>query len=487
MSNEKTNLPKQILQYGIFSSITKSVPFLILPIITRRFSTEDIGLVDAVELQAALIAVVIELSLSSAIARFYFEAKKNGDLKEFLSTILLTILIVGSGGVMLTWTFSSSISLLLLDSPAMYGYILYGAVFGFLIPILGCSDIILRMEREVLKFNLANLIQALTYTGVIFWLVIKKSSNIEGLLIAMMFMYIAKLVLHGWWLRSKFGIQYSSKYLKKGLSYSLPLMPAVGISILNRQVDRMMIIHFYGLLALGIYAVAAKFILFIQLVAQAFRLAWEPYAISLIDSQDRDRVYKRSMNKYAWMMTLVGLSLVFVSPELMTIIAPKNYNEGLVIIPWVVGALIFHTSASITNIGVLISKKTYKNSIVTILGFGTNLVLTYFLLPNFGLQGAALGSFIASGIFTIGLCLQSYKEVDLRFDHSKLWGAILCYCLFSVVFISILNYVSHYYLGILMRALSLGALVLVLNLMFGLSEELRRAKKSSLEFLKKRV
>jgi O-antigen/teichoic acid export membrane protein len=147
-----------------------------------------------------------------------------------------------------------------------------------------------------------------------------------------------------------------------------------------------------------------------------FQLAWLTIALGHINQPSRNSYFRSSLIAYLAVMTTIGLVLIAYSRELLTLLTTSEYASGYVVMPWLVGAQIFYGAANITNIGVMISKKTGGNSVAAAVGTAVNISLGLILVANYGIWGAAVGSFIAAVSFTSLLLWFSLRRVNIPFD-----------------------------------------------------------------------
>ena len=155
-----------------------------------------------------------------------------------------------------------------------------------------------------------------------------------------------------------------------------------------------------------------------------------PISIAMIDTEDRTHrasFYRRALNYYCACMFVAALMFTACSKELIGLLAPNDYLSGYVVVPWLAGAQVLQGSASITNLGMLISKRTFGNSVAAWAGAVANIIVCLALIPALGFQGAAFGAFVAAGIFTGLLWRYSAREANLRFDTKAICATVGCF------------------------------------------------------------
>jgi O-antigen/teichoic acid export membrane protein len=204
--------------------------------------------------------------------------------------------------------------------------------------------------------------------------------------------------------------------LRQALGFSAPMLPGRLGGWLNAQTDRLLLLLFLGLPGVALFGVTARIASVVQFLLLVFRQGWQPYAMMLLDDSGRNDVYCRMLNYYAALFASLGLALTAVSPELFALLVPEDYRGGYVVLPWLVGAAIFHHSASLTNLGVLVSARTGVVSVASAIGLIGNVVIASAMIPSFGIAGAAIGAFVSELAFTTILWRASVARSDVRFD-----------------------------------------------------------------------
>ncbi|MEQ8578074.1 MAG: oligosaccharide flippase family protein [Balneola sp.] len=429
------SLGKDIIAYGVMSGISKSVNLVLLPVLTRQFSTSEYGIIDVISILTSLLSLIIALSLESAVMRFWFESKKKDELSKLISSSLIFVLGTGILIIFLIYLFSGTISVLLLDSSENWIYVFLGACSALFMALKNIPLVALRMQRRIIGYNSVNLIQSLLYVGLALLLIFKFQQGLISVFIALAISHAIAFIIGLLMNRRLIKAEFSLSFLKPSLKYSLPMFPAVFVTWLNQQADRFLLLLFLGLGAVGIFGASAKIVMIIALLVTIFRQAWTPLSINALDKEEteRNQFYEKVFKLYFIGMFTIGIIIVLFSRPLLDLLVPVEYHTGYVIIPWLIGAMVLHGSASITNLGTVISKKTGANSIAAWTGAFTNICLGLLLIPKFGIAGAAIGSFIAELFFTLILWKKSIQLTSVYFSIPTFIIVVLLYINLSLV------------------------------------------------------
>jgi len=456
-------LNKDIISYGFVTAIAKGIQFLMLPILTRLFSPSEYGIIDLLSTVMGLFTILMSLSLESAIARMWHEAEGQEQRKKLLTSVMIFIAAFGTLIFLIVWTISYLLPRSITGLHDLETILPLAVGTALLLSISSAPQMALRMERRIFRFGILQI--ANTALGIAFALamIIYLGMGLLGLFLGY---FIAAALVFGlsiYWTRDYLQRQISRPDLKNCLNFSLPMVPAVFLSWADGQVDRVVLLLMLGLGVVGVYGAAAKIVMLIAVLVGVFRLAWLPIALSRINDPSRNSYFRSSLIGYLTVFTCLGLILVAYSRELLTLLTTSEYASGYVVIPWLVGAQIYYGSASITNLGTLISMKTGVNSVAAAIATVANIALSIALVAFFGIWGAAIGSFVAAVIFTSLLWWLSLRQVDISFDVPHALGLGLLYVVTSAGLIWIYQYSAD---GSLIARTVLLAVALILVLIF---------------------
>jgi O-antigen/teichoic acid export membrane protein len=214
----------------------------------------------------------------------------------------------------------------------------------------------------------------------------------------------------------------------------------------------------------GIFGVAVRIGAVFNFLLTVFRQGWIPYRMFLINAPkvERDRFYRLVLSYYACGFLSLGLFFTAISPEILRVLVPVEYQQAYVIIPWIVGATILHASGTITTMGILISEKTYAASIAAWGGAVLNILLAVVLIPAFGIKGAAIGTFVAELVFTSMLWYFTVRYTKILFDRKPMIVVLICYVLTANVLLWLTENIEPLYISLTCRIAVVGiAIVLI--------------------------
>jgi O-antigen/teichoic acid export membrane protein len=144
----------------------------------------------------------------------------------------------------------------------------------------------------------------------------------------------------------------------------------------------------------------------ISVLIEALNNVWNPWMFRKLD-QDDTKTLRKAYSIYAFAFSAVTIVVAAVSPEVVKIVAPRDYWDGINFVLWVVfSAYMIFIYQLYVNIE-FYEMKTYLISIGTVMAAAINIVLNLLFLKRFGYGFAAVStliSYVALAIFHMIVC-----------------------------------------------------------------------------------
>lgn len=234
--------------------------------------------------------------------------------------------------------------------------------------------------------------------------------------------------------------------LRKALSFGLPFIPAGLGFVINETLDRFFLGNYlpqatineiYGgnLVAddiVGIYSACYKVSVFMLLLVQMFRMAWQPFFLREADDPEAPAIYRdvfRYFNLVAGVCFLVvGLfvqQIVQIKiPFLDAYLVGKDYWMGLHIVPVLLGAYWFHGWYMNFSAGIFIKEKTKVLPVIMLIGAGLTIAGNLLLIPYFGMIGSASATLVSYAAMALLLYRQSTKIYKVDYQLVRAFGMV---------------------------------------------------------------
>lgn len=178
------------------------------------------------------------------------------------------------------------------------------------------------------------------------------------------------------------------EYWKYALLFNLPLLPHYLSGQILSQSDRVMIKQFVGYSSVAMYSVAYNVGMLMNIFVTAINGSYTPWFYQNIKEGRRKDIYRTSSVLSILMSILVGILMIF-GPEVIYIVAPKEYASSAYVIPPVAASVFF---MFIYNLFANVEFYYEENKFVmygSIIAAFMNLLLNYIFLPRYGYVAAA--------------------------------------------------------------------------------------------------
>jgi O-antigen/teichoic acid export membrane protein len=187
------------------------------------------------------------------------------------------------------------------------------------------------------------------------------------------------------------------------LKVSIPLMFAQSVQFIMAWTDKLMIGNMIGSEEVGIYFTAFKLSMFASIALMAINSIASPKFAELYGKKDFDGLKKvaHQSSKIIFLATLPLVLVFFVFPEFLLGLFGEEFKVGVKAFVFLsFGKLISSFSGSVGNILQMTGKQVIFMNVLFV-GAIVNVLLNFFLIPKFGINGAALASMISLSMWNL--------------------------------------------------------------------------------------
>jgi O-antigen/teichoic acid export membrane protein len=443
--------------YYLLGLIGSRAPFfLLIPILSFYFNKSQVGKIDLILVTVTLLIPLISLQLGEATFRF---------LKQFItsrSKIISTALI----GLALNSLIFVIVSYLVFIWFGFEEIIWFAIIFisSFLVNNL---LLVYRGLNNIKSYALLGVLSGSISLILIFSLLRLDTSILEisfffgiGHLIAIVVSLFESSVL-----KNISFLKFNKKLLYSLLLYSLPLIPNA-ISWWFTDLGNRYVIKFaLGEEALGIFAVAARYIVMIAFINNFFLLLWQD---DYLEEKTSEMGLKSNFDQYIKIQLSIIIFVISISYYLIKLGAGEEFIDSYKYVGPIGLSLFFSSLSAYAGVEYLKTKKTKLLFFSTLKGALANTILAIVLVNFIGLYGIVLSSIIGF-LFTFYLRLKGSIKLRNFFDSIKkqlsigflimlfvyliqLFGSPLIIILtFIIVFIGLLNWNKKFILNIITK------------------------------------
>lgn len=466
---------KQSSHYFSGNALAFIAHFISFPILTRALSTGDYGTMNLLMVTLTLSTAIGKLGLQHSAIRFYSESKEKdvNQLSKYYSTLFFSPILFGIV-IALIAVVSFKMKFIperFVDSSMLSLFVLV----SMLVPIRGTLETsmqFLRAEQNTKLFNYFSV--ALRY-GILcltifflFYIVKGLYGFFFGMLLANA---IGLIVIYSIIRNSnKLHIKYfSTFFLKECLLFGLPMVfVEIGHTLLSIG-DRYLIQYFIGSTALGIYSAGYNLSTYVsEMLVTPFNAASTPLYLSIWSEQGKEatKIFLTSSLRYLLLILIpVGFGFAGVSANLISLLASDKYAEAQIIIPWVVSGIVIYGMRIVLDAPIYIYKKTFSILILMIISCSLNMVLNFFMIPVYGIKGAAIATLISNTVHVGMIVFISFRLLRYKIDfyHISIYIISSALMYLTVNQISIENNLLSLFVKIIVGIFAYSILVLVLD------------------------
>ena len=444
-------LAGQTIWYGLSSIFGRFLNYLLTPLLTTIFFTDEYGVISLLFGYAAFLNILFTYGMETSYFRFSsLEPEKKvystASSSLWITTILFTLLLL--------WCREPLAAFIdIADHPE---YITWTILIVALDTLAVMPFAKLRYEGRPRKFAFIKILNILINIGLIlFFLIFCKNAHASspgsfwGRLydpsIGLGYVFIANLIASGitLLLLSKELFQFRFKlftpFWRKMLIYSWPLVIVGFGGIVNERIDLFMIQQLYpgtdaaAKSAVGIYSANYKLAVIIVLFIQAFRMGAEPFFFKQSSSENAPRTYARVMKFFviACCFCFLGVTLFLDIWKYFMGTAHPEYYTGLKVVPLLMTAKIFLGIYYNLSIWYKIKERNLTGAWITIAGAAITVAFNWIFIPILGYMACAIATILCYGF----MMAVSYSLGQKHYPIPYAWKKILAYiCICLILF-----------------------------------------------------
>ena len=388
-------IARHSLVYIVGSALSVVGGMLMVPVYTHSLSTSAYGVLDTILRFVTMCMGVAFLGIRQAYVRLYFDMRTKAGSRTLTSTVVLANLAVAVLVLLLLLIASvagrnlGAGDLTVPRSVGLAVWIAFEATY-----MIGLSHLLVRMRSRL--FVIVQLSRLLLLILVMVTLLRVFHFGLNGALLGNLTVAVSSgLVTAAVLLRSA-GLHPSGEHFRELVTFGLPYIPAVVFFYVIGNADRLALIHFGAVASLGLLALAAKIgEMAVMVFSGPVDNVWSPYALSVHAEADGPKRIGAAYTKFVAVYVLLALGASLAAPIGVSLLAKPDYEFAARLVPIIALAWVFNVLTTLSDIGVLISKKTWIKPLASGLVALIAVCLQFVLTPRFGVIGAATGTALA--------------------------------------------------------------------------------------------
>ena len=394
------SLSKSVAWYGLGNVFIRSVSFILLPFYSNLISTSEFGNYALLMSVYAIISVLYQFGMYGSLNKFYIEEASKEKKKIIFSTLFNFIILIGVFFTIILCFSAKDITKVIFESTE-YSSLMVLVFIALFIETMCFYILLLLKTKELSK-------QAVFYSGagailnlvfnIIFVFILRLS--VAGIILAqllsasVLFFIMIKVI------SEDYVLKIDTLIIKSLLKFAYPLLFAGFLSAAVDVADRFILNYFLGTSEVGIYSLAYRIAMVMNVFVISFRTAWNPYSLNLFYSKDYKSTYGTTLSKLVAISCIILLTVSLFSKYLFEInisgfhLFNPLYKEGIIILPLVLTGYIFSGISSFYSVYPNISNKSYHFLISDLIAFVSNIIVNIIFIPKYGIIGAAFATAI---------------------------------------------------------------------------------------------
>lgn len=414
--------------YSAAPVLRQAISVGMTPLYTAWLGAAGVGIKENADLWAIALQQILGQNVLAALVRFYYDRKDERERAAVVSstTLLVTLAAVavcGLGLLVVPWL-----------TPLLFGQ-------GGAVPA-GELERVCTLTLLLVPFQLATMsgnyyLFALKRSGVFTLVQTAKLLFEVGLNVLLMGVYglgvtgfllsmlagevVTSLGLAGWML-VRVKPRLDRALLRPILAYAAPLVPVGLLQLLLHQADRRILLELAGQEAAGIYGFGYRIAFLVtSLVLGPFIVTWQPWIFGIEDPNERARLVSR-VGTYA-VLAIAGASIgvvLFGRQAALILAGDPAFHASYRVIPFLAAAYVFWALYNVSQTPLFLAKRTRPLLVVNLVAVGMSVGLNLFLVPRFGILGAAVTTLLTFLVLAALGMTASARIAGVRFELGRL-------------------------------------------------------------------
>lgn len=391
LGQQMKRLARHSAIYGIGGLVSRILATVLLPLYTHFLSPRAYGQVEIVTAATAVLAIVLQLGIANAFFRFYFDTKEPARRLTVVRTSFWFVMTTSTAFLVLGVVFAAPVShwIGLGHYPTL---VRAGAVGLWAQTNYQQLTNLFRAEERSTAYAIASVANVLITVAAMVVFVAVFHWGAVGLVVGNFTGTLAVYVALVAYRSEQLGLEFDWSLYRKMEHFGLPLVPsALALWAIN-FVDRQFLVWFKDAAEVGVYSAAIKIASVITFVMIAFRTAWPAFAYSIDDDREAKRTYSFVLTYLLAFACWVALALGALAPWWTRLLTTQKYmraEEGIAVLAFAGAAYAGYT---VLAIGSGRARRTQLNWFVTGFGAAVNIGLNFWLIPAYGMVGAAIST-----------------------------------------------------------------------------------------------
>ena len=394
----------------------------LIPIVTRFLTADEYGVVALVLAFVSLVGILMDLGLASSLIKFYSEAADPNLRRRVVSTLfaggaasgVLIALVLVPGGRLF--------SQLLFKRGDYVHFVHLGLALGLASALFRIALSYYQAVPAPVRYAAVSVVKgALAVAGAavfVMGLGWGPAGYLVGAIVPPAVLSVA--VMPG--ILRSVGLGFDPRSLRRGLRFGVPLVPATFAMWGLTYCDIYLLGRLATLEQVGWYQLGQEICMGMGLFVSAVQLAWPRFIFSHAREPGAPKTFALSAAYYIMGLSVVGLGIAVFAEEIILVIGSRAYVPAAGVIPLLCLSTLLFALYGLFASGVQIAGRTEFMAMTTACGLGVNVALNLWMIPRWGMAGAAAASVLSNAGMCVVILSISKRFYEIPFSAPRIAG-----------------------------------------------------------------
>ena len=428
--NDNTQTAKTAILNTVANCISLVVGMIMIPIVTRVLSTEQMGIANTFISTRNTVVIIITCSVYAYVHKAMIEFKD--EKKSYIFSIIVFSILAVVISFCISLIFKEKLMKLLSLDNFLY-YWLFISCLGFALYSIADYYCIFQNKYYIVAMIVLSVGPISQFLSVGLSYVLENDKYI-GRVIGLDFVYLLVAVCLIVWMFVGRKPKFKTKYVKTTLAFTIPIIPHLLSQMVLTQCDLVMISYFCGSSKSGIYSMGHTVGFLALTVMSQIMASWSPWVYRRMEDKEFKTIFDNSK-----LIVLVGafisIGLLTISTELIKIFLTDVYSPCIYIVPTLVVAMFFQFIYIFVYDFQFFNKKAKSIAASSIVAAIFNLITNYIFIPKFGFLAAGfttLASYFVllmiNYFFTVRIGINKVYDIKQLFAWTIVVGVYALIC-----------------------------------------------------------
>ena len=422
---------KHLLKHSVIYSISnislKASGIILLPIYTSYFTVEEYGRLGLILITIIIVSQSLILGQGLSLIRYNNSIEFRDKRRTILFTLTILITVVALLFITFGNLFIKQLASLFGDARIYESYLKIAIIIIALITLNNLFLSKIRADENSLHYTISSLLKILVVIVLSIYLIVYIKLGIEGVLYAQMIGEAGQLLFVLPYILKHSETKLEYKIIKPSLRYGFPLIfSALAINLLNGS-DKFILKFLTSYTELGLYELGYRIGGIVNMfIILPFGLTLMPLAFRIYKTRGDREYFSRLKSYVAFFLVWAGFSLSIYSKEVVELFAnDPSYYPAYSVVPLIILSYVLYGLSMISSLGMYLTGKNQFVAIITIVCAGINIGLNFWLIPLYGMMGAALNTAVSFAIVDILSTFTSNRYYKIPYQHFKIASLFL--------------------------------------------------------------